>query len=163
MALLSVSLVPIANWMQSTHVAQAIRHSATLIASLEIIHLIGMTLLIGSILMIDLSLLGFGIGTYPASRVSRDLSKWMIAGLCILLSSGPLILSAEAERCFRAPMFWVKMALLACAIAFHFAKHRAVSLLDPPAARTITRPIAVISLVLWIGVAVAAKSIQLEP
>jgi len=160
--LLAISLLPVFQWVQSTPVGQAIRNSATLIALVEIIHLVGMTLLIGAILRVDLSLLGLGFGGQPVSRIARELNNWIVAGLVIMLVSGPLILSSEALRCFKAPMFWVKMALLAGALAFHFTLHRKVALAEPPAARQVAGRIAVISLALWIGVALAAKGIALS-
>src|ERR1700694_1804197 len=103
-------LLPVFEWIESTPVGQTIRHSASLIAFLEIIHLIGLTLLIGTILMVDLSLLGIGVGRHPVSGIARELSDWTVAGLAIMLASGPLILSSEAVRCYKTPAFWVKMA-----------------------------------------------------
>src|SRR5271156_4638824 len=102
-------LLPAIEKMPHTYLAQTIRHSAALIATLEIIHLIGMALLIGTILMVDLSLLGLGIGRHPASEIARGLRGWTMAGLAIMLASGPLILSSEAVRCYKTPAFWIKM------------------------------------------------------
>ena len=113
-------MMPLFQWLQDTPLAQTIRHSAALIALLEIIHLIGLALLIGTILMVDLSLLGLGIGRQPVSRIARELNSFTVLGLTIMLLSGPLILTSEAVRCYKTPAFWVKMALLAIAIAFHF-------------------------------------------
>ena len=58
---------------KSTHLGQTIRHSASLIALLEIVHLIGLTLLMGTILMVDLSLAGPGNRAPPVSRIAREL------------------------------------------------------------------------------------------
>jgi len=154
-------LLPVFEWMESTPVAQTIRHSAKLIALLESIHLIGLTLLLGSILMVDLSLLGLGIGRSPASRIARELSGWTAAGLAIMLSSGPLILSSEAIRCYRTPAFWTKMALLAVAVIFHFTIHAKVVFEEPPARRLSARWTACLSLGLWISVALAGKAIAI--
>jgi hypothetical protein len=147
--------------MESTPVAQAIRHSAKLIALLESIHLIGLALLLGTILMVDLSLLGLGIGRSPASRIARELSGWTTAGLAIMLSSGPLILSSEAIRCYRTPAFWVKMALLAIALIFHFTIHAKVVFEEPPAPPQRAKWTACLSLGLWISVALAGKAIAI--
>ena len=160
-----LDLLPVFEWMESTPVAQAIRHSARLIALLESIHLIGLALLLGTILMVDLSLLGLGIGRSPASRIARELRGWTTAGLAIMLSSGPLILSSEAIRCYRTPAFWVKMALLAIALIFHFTIHKRVVLEEPPApglpAKSRARWTACLSLGLWVSVALAGKAIAI--
>jgi len=154
-------VLPIFQWMERTPVAQTIRHSAQLIALLESIHLIGLTLLLGTILMVDLSLLGLGIGRSPASRIASELKGWTAAGLVIMLLSGPVLLSSEAIRCYRTPSFWVKMALFAIAVIFHFTIHKRVVAKEPPAPRPIARWTALVSLALWISVALAGKAIAI--
>jgi hypothetical protein len=155
------SLLPAFEWLQHTYLGETIRHSAALIALLEIVHLIGMALLLGSILMVDLSLLGLGIGRHPVARIAGELSNWTIGGLAIMLTSGPLILLSEAVKCYRTPAFWVKMALLAMAVAFHFTIHRRVTLAEPPAPHQRASLVAGVSLALWIGVALAGKGIAI--
>jgi hypothetical protein len=159
--MMASSLLSVFEWMESTPVAQTIRHSASLIALLESIHLIGLTLLLGTILMVDLSLLGLGIGRSPASRIAKELSGWTAAGLAIMLTSGPLILSSEAIRCYKAPAFWAKMALLALAVIFHFTIHKNVVSQEPPAPRQRARWTACVSLGLWTSVALAGKAIAI--
>jgi hypothetical protein len=154
-------LLPFFEWLQHTYLGETIRHSATLIATLEIVHLIGLTLLLGTILMVDLSLLGFGIGRQPVSRIARELSSWTVAGLAIMLLSGPLILSSEAVKCYKTPAFWIKMALLAIAVTFHFTVHRRVTLAEPPASHRSAGIVACLSLGLWVGVALAGKGIAI--
>jgi hypothetical protein len=159
--MMPLSLLAVFEWLESTPVAQAIRHSARLIALLESIHLMGLALLLGTILMVDLSLLGLGIGRSPASRIARELQRWTAAGLAIMLLSGPLLLSSEAIRCYRTPAFWVKMALLAIALIFNFTIHRKVVAQEPPGPRLHARWTALVSLALWIGVALAGKAIAI--
>lgn len=147
-------------WAQHSYLGETIRHSATLIALLESIHLIGLTLLIGTILMVDSTMLGFGIGRHPVSEIARQLRGWTIGGLMIMLVSGPLLLCSEAIRCYKTPAFWVKMGLLAIAVTFHFTIHRQVTLAEPPA-RPNAGMVASISLALWVGVALAGKGIAI--
>jgi len=141
--------------------AETIRHSASLIAVLEIIHLIGLTLLIGTIVMVDSSLLGFGIGRHPVSRIARELSSWTLAGLVIMLLSGPVLLSSRAVRYYSTPAFWIKMNLLSAALIVHFTIHRKATYADPPVPRRRAGWIAILSLALWISVALAGKGIAI--
>jgi hypothetical protein len=159
--MMALSLLPVFEWMESTPVGQTIRQSASLIALLEIVHLIGMTLLLGTLLMVDLSLLGLGIRRAPASRIAHELRGWNVAGLAIMLLSGPLILSSEAVRCYNAPAFWIKMALLGAALIFHFSIHNQVASQDPPAPRRSAVWTACVSLGLWTSVALAGKAIAI--
>jgi hypothetical protein len=160
---MAAALLPLFEGLQHTYLGETIRHSATLIALLEIVHLIGLALLLGTILMVDLTLLGHGIGRQPVALVARELQRWTITGLVIMLASGPLIFFSEAVKCYKTPFFWIKMLLLALAIFFHFTVHRRVTLAEPPARREDARMIARISLALWVGVALAGKGIAIFP
>jgi hypothetical protein len=156
-----MTALPLFEALQHTYVGETIRHSAALIALLEIVHLVGLTLLLGTILMVDLTLLGRGIGNLPVSRIARELNAFTGIGLVIMLLSGPLILSSEAVRCYKTPAFWVKMALLAIALAFHFSIHRKVAQAEPPVPRARAERVAWVSLALWFGVALAGKGIAI--
>ena len=156
-----MSPLPLFEWIESTPVGTTIRGSAVLIALVESAHLVGLALLVGTILMVDLSLLGRGIRNYPTSRIARELASWTRAGLVMMLVSGPLMLSSEAVRCYRTPAFWVKMTLLLAALVFHFTIHQRVALGEPPAPPPRATMIASTSLALWIGIALAGKAIAI--
>jgi hypothetical protein len=155
------SLAPAFEWLQQTYLGETIRHSAAIIATLEIAHLIGLTLLLGAIVMVDLALLGHGIAGYPVSRIARQLNRWTVAGLAVMFASGPFLLISEAERCYKTPMFWIKMALLAMALVFHFTVHRRVTLAEPPVEGRAAKLTGALSLTLWFAVALAAKGIAI--
>ena len=160
-ASLLASLLPAFEWLQHTYVGETIRHSSTLIALVEIVHLIGLAMLLGTILMVDLTMLGLGIGQQPISRIAQELNRWTMAGLAIMLASGPFILASEAVKCYKTPAFWIKMALLAVAIIFHFTIHRKTVRAEPPAERSRAELVAILSLALWFSVALAGKGIAI--
>jgi hypothetical protein len=108
---------------------------------------------------VDLTLLGFGMRKYPASRLGADLVPWTRGGLAVMLLTGPLLLSSEALRCFDSSSFWAKMGLLTVALLFHFTVHRRVVMADPPISPLLAGLAACTSLALWAGVALAAKFI----
>jgi hypothetical protein len=159
--MMALSLAAAFEWLQHTYPGETIRHSAALIATLEIVHLIGLALFLGAIVMVDLTLLGHGIGSYPVARLARQLNRWTIAGLAVMFASGPLLLTSEAERCYKTPAFWIKMALLALALVFQFSVHRRVTLAQPPVEGPAAKLTGIVSLVLWFGVALAAKAIAI--
>ena len=127
------TLIPLFAWWGHTGLGQTIRSSATLIALTEIIHLLGLTMLIGTVLMVDMALLGFGIRRHPAARIAAELAPWTTGGLVVMLISGPLILSSETLKCYESSFFWIKMTILLAAIVFHFTVHRSVAQSEPPA------------------------------
>ena len=153
------TLFPLFNWYGHSLLGQTISASSFLIAFFEIVHLIGLTLLIGTILAVDLTLLGFGMRKYSVSRLGGDLKPWTRGGLAVMLVTGPVLLSSEALRCFDSSAFWAKMGLLTIALIFHFTVHRRVVMAEPPAAPFRAGLVACTSLALWTGVALAAKFI----
>ncbi|HTA45482.1 MAG TPA: DUF6644 family protein [Bryobacteraceae bacterium] len=152
-------LLPFFDWYAHTSLAHTMSDSKVLIATAQIVHLVGMTLLIGTIMMVDLTLLGFGIKRHPASRVAEELTPWTAGGLAIMFVTGPLNLASESIKCYNATFFWVKMGLLILAIVFQFTVHKRVATADPPVSKFQAGLVACVSLALWFGVALAAKFI----
>ncbi len=116
-------------------------------------------MLAGTVLMVDMALLGLGIRRHQVARIAAELAPWTTAGLVVLLISGPLILSSETRKCYDSSFFWLKMATLAAAIVFHFTVHRRVIRSAPPVGGVRARLVAFVSLGLWIGVALSGKMI----
>lgn len=152
-------LFPLFDWLGHSVVGETIRSSAVLIAITQIIHLLGLTLLAGTVLMVDMALLGFGIRRAPTARIAAELAPWTVGGLAVMLISGPLILSSESRKCYDSSFFWIKMAVLLAAVVFHFTVHRRVTRSESPARPFRARLVACVSLGLWIGVALAGKMV----
>jgi hypothetical protein len=153
------TFLPLFDWYGHTAIAHIMSDSSALIAAAQIVHLIGMALLIGTILTVDLTLLGFGIKGHPVARVAGELAPWTWAGLAIMFLTGPLNLASEAQRCYDSSFFWIKMGLIVIAVTFQFTVHRRVTLADPPVSRFQAGLVACVSLALWFGIALAAKFI----
>ena len=113
----------------------------------ECFHIGAMALSIGTIALVDLRLLGFGLTRQTASRLSDDTEYWTLAGLTIVIASGLMIFSSDPVAYVRNRVFWFKMTMLLVAIAWHYAVRRRVARGAPtPLTRTL---VASISLVLW--------------
>src|ERR1700689_1448821 len=83
---------------------------------LEIIHIVGFAIAIGTIFMLDLRLIGIGMRRQPASQLAKDLSPWTLGGLVAVLMSGPLIFSSDPNLYLNNFSFLFKMAALLVAI-----------------------------------------------
>jgi hypothetical protein len=151
--------MPLFRWWGETAVGATIRSSSVLIAVTQTIHLLGLTMLIGTVLMINLNLVGLGFRRRSTPQIARELAPWTLGGLATMLISGPLILSSETLKAYESSFFWLKMGLLIAAILFHFTLFRQVSEAGPPATATRRRVVACLSLSLWLGVALAGKMI----
>ncbi len=150
-------------WLQNGQVGQAMRQSIVLYPAVEVLHILGMATLLGSILCMDLRLMG-AARAIPATRLARHLLPVAIAGFALAVPMGLLLFVTEAAALSRNPAFLAKLGLIALAganaAAFHLGPWRAVLLWDvdarPPAA---ARAFGAASAMLWISVATCGRLI----
>lgn len=156
-------------WMHAWFIAlahsglgQVMQTSRWGFALVEMVHLLGLAIVGGSVLVVDLRLLGIVLKGESAIAVGRDLSRLLTVSLIVMVLSGIALLSEEAGKCYYSPAFRWKMALLAAAVAFYFTVHRRALLLAERESQTLwLRIAAVVSLLLWLGVGVAGRAIGL--
>jgi hypothetical protein len=149
-----MDLLPFFQWCYNTPIGEAIRNSNWLFAIIEAFHLFGLGLLGGAVLIVDLRLLGVGLRKQPAAQLWAATQPWLIGSVILLVASGiPLFLS-EAIKCLYSFPFWVKMTSLLLVLLFTFTFLRRVTQMEPTSDRPPQgRVTALVSLVLWFGVA----------
>ena len=78
----------------------------------------------------------------------------------MMLTTGPLMLSAAPERGYGNPAFAFKMSFLLLALSTHFSIHRRATMSDHISRATLgERLVACLSLFLWTGVVVGGRAI----
>ena len=149
----------IAEWLsvlEHSSLAEVMRHSLWTYPIVEIVHIVGFAILVGSVVLFDLRLLGFS-RTVSIRSLERHLLPWSWVALLLIVPSGVAMLSAHATDFFANPAFRVKLLLIAFAgvnaLAFHNGVFRSVAAWDqhqptPPAAKAS----ALLSLAIWLGV-----------
>ncbi len=130
-----------------------------LFPAIQSIHIIGLTLLAGTICLVDLRLLGVSMGRHATDRLVSLLAPWTSAGLIIVLTTGPVLFGADLARYVKNPAFVVKMMLLATALGAHFTLHRRAVMDDGINQSAWQKPAALLSLILWSGVVLAGRAI----
>jgi hypothetical protein len=146
-------LLPVFQWCENVGVGQAIRLSTWLFPAIEGIHLLGLCVIGGSILLVDMRLLGLGLRGEPVAQLARESRPFLIGSLVVMLSTGLLLFSAEAVKCYYSTAFWFKMTSLLLAIVFTFTAWQRVTLADDAQLAPFKgRLAAIISLALWAGV-----------
>jgi hypothetical protein len=134
-----------------------------LFPAIQAVHIIGLTMLVGTICLVDLRLLGIGLRRLAVSDLARALAPFTYGGLLTVLVTGPLLFGSDLTRYLNNPAFVLKMGLLAAALAGHFTLHRAVvrdSLRDGAGLHTKKQKLAaVLSLILWSSVILAGRAI----
>ena len=122
----------------------------------EAIHICGFALLVGSIVILDLRLLGISLRSQPVSRLAKELSPWIWTGIIFQLTTGPYLFSGDPHEYVQIAAFRNKMLFLLLALIFHFTVIRRAT---APSADSEPlgwrRPAAFISLGLWFSVLLA--------
>ena len=147
--------------LQESALGHAMRSSLALYPAVEILHILGFVVLVGSILALDLRVLGLGatIPIQPMAQLLLPLSRF---GFMLAISMGFLLFSADAAHVVRNPAFQTKLLLIAAALVniviAHAGPWRRVARwgAEAPAGAKVT---ALVSLLLWPGAVCAGRLI----
>lgn len=142
--------------IEATGLAMAIKQSVWLFPAIEAVHLLGLALLGGAVLMLDLRLLGWGVSTPAPAQLERQTRPWAWAGLGVLVMTGGVLFTSETLKLYGNPSFWLKMGALFTVLVYTAAVR------NPVARRTTviglrSRLVAAVSLLLWLTVAVSGR------
>lgn len=147
--------------LEASPLGALMRESAWLYPLANISHVLGLVFFAGSILLLDLRLLGFA-RALPAAAVARVLTPVMIPGFLLMAASGTLLFSADARPLWNNPVIQVKATLigagLANALLFRLLWSRRLADWDD-AAPALGVAQAGLSFVIWVSVAVCGRFI----
>ena len=152
---------PIFLALQESALGHAMRSSPALYPAVEILHIIGFVVLVGSIVALDVRLLGLGraIPIQPMARLLLPLSRF---GFLLAISMGFLLFSADASHVVRNPAFQAKLLLIAAALVTvaiaHAGPWRRIALWGTEAPGS-AKVMALASLLLWLSVVCAGRLI----
>ena len=125
----------------------------------EIVHMIGIVLLVGTAAIVDFRLLGWRLAHTPVWEIASDLAPWTTTGLVLILITGPLLLATDPDRYYNAYQFRFKMACLFLALVFDFGVHRKVRARNSTSSAGLQRFAGFASLVLWSCVVLGGRAI----
>jgi hypothetical protein len=153
-----MSLLNFFQWCEHSGIGDTIRRSTWLFPLIEAIHLLGLGLIGGAVLVVDLRLLGLGLRRHSVAQLARDTQPWLVGSLILMITTGSLLFLSEAIKCYYHPAFWMKMASLFLAIVFTFTVQRKVTAADEAQVSPFwCKLVAVISVVLWSGVGIGGR------
>jgi len=143
-------------WLATTPLSVAMREGAWLYPVVEIVHIAGFSVLVGSVVLFDLRVLGFA-RTLPVAALGGHLLRWALASVLLVVPAGLLLFSAHPVELSKNPVFLLKLVLIALAglnaLAFHLRPYRSVAGWDRErAAPPLARAGAALSILLWLGV-----------
>lgn len=142
--------------IESFAVAQAMREHEWLYPAVAIAHIIGFSILFGSVVMFDLRVLGLS-KAISVRALARLLLPWSVASLALIVPSGLLLFAAHADDFLESRAFAIKMALLLAAglnaAMFLTGPYQTAKSWDTGIeAPLVARLSVALSIVLWIGV-----------
>ena len=145
--------------LQNTGVSTWIREANSLMAfpGILTLHTMGLGVLVGAAVVLDLRLLGMG-GRVPLAPM-RDLFRLMWIGFVINAVTGTLLFAADAVRRGTSLFFLTKLLLVACGVVTMVLIKRDVfgPNADPMRPSTMAKRLALASLLIWSAAITAGR------
>jgi hypothetical protein len=148
-------------WLQDLPLPMQIRESDWMFPTIETVHVFALVLVVGSIITVDLRLLGLANRDRPFSQLAREMLPWTWSAFVVAAIAGVLMFSSKAVVYFGNIPFRLKMLCLLLAgmnmLWFHWAETRHLATWDasmpPPRARLAGAA----SLLLWGSIVAAGR------
>ncbi|MEE2899533.1 MAG: DUF6644 family protein [Gemmatimonadota bacterium] len=149
--------LPFFEWCEATTIGNAVRMSLWAFPVIEAVHLLGLCVLGGAVLLVDLRMLGLGLKEQRIAEVARDSRRYLVVGVLVMIATGVPLFLSEAIKCFYNQSFWVKMAMLFVALLFTFVVRERAAHDDTLDTSTRSRLIGAASIAIWFTVAAAGR------
>jgi hypothetical protein len=125
-------------------------------------HILSVAAIMGSIVLIDLKVLGLALPSQPTGELVRRLLPWTWGALPIQFVSGLIFVLARPQSYAVNPVFRAKFMMLVPAVVLAAAFARPISTdadfwERSPGRRAAAKVVAACSLALWIGVVLAGR------
>ena len=143
--------------IEASALATKIRDSLFLFPLIESTHVFGLALVFGTIVVIDLRLLGIASTSRPFGRVASDILKWTWTAFALTALTGALMFTTNARVYYHNVFFRTKMLLLLLTVinmlVFELTAGRQIHRWEksPSAPRT-GKVVAALSLAMWISI-----------
>ncbi|WP_084582306.1 DUF6644 family protein [Sphingomonas azotifigens] len=159
-----MSLEALFQKLYDSPLAAAIRENTSYFPWIESLHVLAITLVFGTICIVDLRLLGYRAHRRGARRLIVDLLPFTWAAFAVAIVTGALLFTSNAVAYAHNAQFqWKMIAILAAGLnmaVFHLTAYRRIGDWDdahrPPLAARLS---GAFSLLLWIAVIVFGRLI----
>jgi len=155
-------LYALISYLEDSALADNIRENDLLFPLIESVHVLSICLVVGSILVVDLRLLGLASINRPVSRVANGILPLTWSAFAIAVASGSLLFISNATKYLENGYFVAKI-LLICAAGLNMAVFHAISARDLPKwENEKTLPLSAqlaggLSILLWVSVVTCGR------
>lgn len=157
-----MSLVDAVHWINETNFSQYLRESEVAFPLTEAIHLIGLGISVGTIVWVDLRLMGKVMRDVRVSEVVSRLEPWAVGGFTVMFVSGVFLFLGKPDNYYSTMAFKLKMLLLPLAgvnvLVFHRSVFRNIADWDERAIPPWQgRMVGAVSISLWLAIIVLGR------
>ena len=129
---------------------------------IQAVHIIGISVVMGTIVLLDLRILGLAVPSQAISEMTQRLMPWLWYALATNLVSGAFFVFARPNRYFNNPIFGWKLSFLISAVTltliFHLMSKSQEDFWElNPSRKLSAKAIALVSLGLWIMIIMAGR------
>ncbi len=105
-------MLAFADWIADTWLSLAIRKSVWLIPTIQITHIVAITMIVTAAVMIGARIARLAGRTQTMYETAQRFLPWIWGGLVVLAPTGIILIIAEPQRTLGNATFWWKMAML---------------------------------------------------
>jgi Family of unknown function (DUF6644) len=147
-------------WCSNTTTIAFIRDSSFGMPAVQSVHLVGLTVLLATVLVLNLRLSGISMMDWSLPAVERQLRPWALGAMALVLASGALMFLGNPAKYLASAPFQFKMVSLVLAILCQFGLFRRFFRSEPGVRpRSMNIVVAGLSLTLWFAVGWAGRAI----
>jgi hypothetical protein len=147
-------------WLAHTSFITWASNSVIISTAVELTHYVSMFLLVGSIVIVDLRILGLAARKRNAAELADELFPLMWVGLALNFLSGFLLFAGDAPTFWVNWVFHIKLTVILVAVIFGvIVQWNARRWGQAPSISIGAKLLALVSLALWIGSILAAVEV----
>ncbi len=126
------------------------------------IHLVAVAVFAGSVLVVDLRMLGRGLSETPLAQLARSVEPWLYGSFVVLVLTGLPQMTSTALKQYYSPFFWWKMQAVLIGVIWTVTVRRRIAMRpEAELGPVLPKVVAVVSIALWTSVTVGARLIGL--
>ena len=155
-------LLQLVAWLENSAIAENVRENDVLFPTIESVHVLAICLVVGSILIVDLRLLGLASIRRPAGSVLNSVLPLTWSSFAIAVTSGGFMFISNATKYLNNDFFICKLGLIGLA-GLNMAVFHGLSVRDLPAWENSEKPplkarlAGAVSILLWIAVVACGR------
>ena len=157
-----MSLLQFCEWAEASAVGIMVKESIWGFPILVALHILGLTLSVGTVVWLDLRLLGVSMQRCRASEMYRRLMPWSLTGFLVMFITGAMLFAGFATAAYSNVYFRLKLAAMLLAgvnaAMYHLVTEREIAKWDeagPPSFGA--RFAGLASILLWTWVVIAGR------